>query len=134
VLTRLAGRGINERMSKPARRLTGALIDADLADELLVYMAPTILGPGRPFATLPGRTELPPNAGYRWVACDPVATISGYGCVGCRRADTRRAVLYSHPSRRCALHRPLGRQLPSGKCLIQRCILMVARVCMILGI
>jgi diaminohydroxyphosphoribosylaminopyrimidine deaminase/5-amino-6-(5-phosphoribosylamino)uracil reductase len=33
--------------------LNGALLQCGLVDELLVYLAPMLLGPGRPLATLP---------------------------------------------------------------------------------
>ena len=72
ILRRLVGRGINELHVEAGPTLTGALLVADLADELLVYMAPTILGPGRSFATLPVRTELPVHSGYHWHTCDTI--------------------------------------------------------------
>ena len=72
LLVRLANRGINEVHVEAGATLTGALLMAGLADELLVYLAPTILGPGRPFATLPTLAKLPATAGYHWVAYDAV--------------------------------------------------------------
>ena len=59
LLARLAARGVNELHVEAGPTLTGALLEAKLADELLVYLAPTLLGPGRPFALLPARVELP---------------------------------------------------------------------------
>ena len=59
LLTRLAARGVNELHVEAGPTLTGTLLNAKLADELLVYLAPTILGPGRSFAQLPARAELP---------------------------------------------------------------------------
>ena len=72
LLARLATRGINELHVEAGPTLTGAILSAGLADELLLYLAPTLLGPGRPFALLPERSELPLNAGYRWHAVDPI--------------------------------------------------------------
>ena len=43
-LEMLAQRGINEMMVEAGRTLNGALIAADLVDELVMYMAPILLG------------------------------------------------------------------------------------------
>ena len=40
----LAGRGINELHVEAGARLSGALLDAGLIDELLLYMAPALIG------------------------------------------------------------------------------------------
>ena len=40
----LARRGINEIHAEAGYRLSGALLRADLVDELLLYYAPTLLG------------------------------------------------------------------------------------------
>ena len=44
VMTDLGRRGINELMVEGGARLNGALIKADLVDELLIYQAPVLLG------------------------------------------------------------------------------------------
>lgn len=44
VLRLLAARGINELQVEAGPTLCGALLDADLVDELLLYVAPTLLG------------------------------------------------------------------------------------------
>jgi diaminohydroxyphosphoribosylaminopyrimidine deaminase/5-amino-6-(5-phosphoribosylamino)uracil reductase len=46
VMRDLAERGINEVHSECGPRLAGALIDAGLADQILLYMAPRLLGSG----------------------------------------------------------------------------------------
>lgn len=46
VMRDLAGRGINEVHGECGPRLAGALIDAGLADQILLYMAPRLLGSG----------------------------------------------------------------------------------------
>lgn len=46
LLQDLAGREINEVHSECGPRLAGALIDAGLADQVLLYMAPRLLGSG----------------------------------------------------------------------------------------
>ncbi len=42
----LAGRGVNELLAECGAGLAGALLSAGLADELLLYLAPALLGPG----------------------------------------------------------------------------------------
>lgn len=44
LMTALAARGINELMVEAGAELNGALLQAGLVDELLVYLAPTLLG------------------------------------------------------------------------------------------
>jgi diaminohydroxyphosphoribosylaminopyrimidine deaminase/5-amino-6-(5-phosphoribosylamino)uracil reductase len=52
-LTLLASRGVNELLVECGAGLAGALLAAGLADELLLYLAPTLLGRGaRPLAEL----------------------------------------------------------------------------------
>lgn len=57
LLTDLAGREINELHVEAGYKLNGSLLRARLVDELLVYLAPVLLGPGR------GMARLPPLAG-----------------------------------------------------------------------
>jgi diaminohydroxyphosphoribosylaminopyrimidine deaminase/5-amino-6-(5-phosphoribosylamino)uracil reductase len=45
VLRLLAGRGINEVQLEAGATLAGAFLDAGLVDELLLYVAPVLLGP-----------------------------------------------------------------------------------------
>lgn len=62
VLADLAHRGVNELHVEAGARLNAALIEGGWVDELLVYLAPTLLGPGRPLADLallPGLAEAP---------------------------------------------------------------------------
>lgn len=53
VIALLAGRAINEVHVEAGPILNAALLDADLVDELLVYQAPMLIGPGRPIADVP---------------------------------------------------------------------------------
>ena len=48
----LAERGVNELHVEAGATLNGALLAAGLVDELLLYMAPQLLGSGRPIARL----------------------------------------------------------------------------------
>ncbi len=53
LLDYLAGRGVNELHAECGATLAGALLDAGLVDELVLYLAPLLLGAhGRPLAAL----------------------------------------------------------------------------------
>ena len=52
LLVRLAADGVGELHVEAGAVLNAALLAADLVDELLVYTAPKLLGPGRPMADL----------------------------------------------------------------------------------
>jgi diaminohydroxyphosphoribosylaminopyrimidine deaminase/5-amino-6-(5-phosphoribosylamino)uracil reductase len=54
----LARRGINELHVEAGARLNGSLLAADAVDELLLYLAPKLLGPGRGLADLPALQAL----------------------------------------------------------------------------
>ena len=59
VLALLAARGINEVQVEAGPILSGALLAAGLVDELLLYLAPCLLGDaGRPLLNLPPLTDL----------------------------------------------------------------------------
>jgi diaminohydroxyphosphoribosylaminopyrimidine deaminase / 5-amino-6-(5-phosphoribosylamino)uracil reductase len=58
MLKALAQDGINELHVEAGSKLNGSLIAAGLVDELLLYIAPTLLGPGEPLAQMPELTEL----------------------------------------------------------------------------
>jgi diaminohydroxyphosphoribosylaminopyrimidine deaminase/5-amino-6-(5-phosphoribosylamino)uracil reductase len=59
VLRRLAALSANEVWVEAGARLAGALLHADLVDELIVYVAPSLLGPqGRPLVDLPQISSL----------------------------------------------------------------------------
>lgn len=52
LLPELARRGVNELHVEAGARLNGHLIEQGWADEILVYLAPKLLGPGRALAEL----------------------------------------------------------------------------------
>lgn len=54
----LASRDINEVHVEAGSRLSGAFLDAGYVDELLLYMAPTLLGQGIPMAQIETLTSL----------------------------------------------------------------------------
>jgi diaminohydroxyphosphoribosylaminopyrimidine deaminase/5-amino-6-(5-phosphoribosylamino)uracil reductase len=58
VLADLGRRGINELHVEAGQRLNGALVQAELVDELLLYLAPKLLGPGRDLLQLPALQTL----------------------------------------------------------------------------
>jgi diaminohydroxyphosphoribosylaminopyrimidine deaminase/5-amino-6-(5-phosphoribosylamino)uracil reductase len=73
VLQDLAHQGVNELHVEAGAVLNGALLQAGLVDELLIYMAPFLLGPGRALADLPTLPDL--GAATRWSA--PQAHLCG---------------------------------------------------------
>lgn len=72
VLGDLAARGINELHVEAGARLNAALLHAGLVDELLLYMAPVLIGPGRGLAALPPLQRLADAARFRFVEATPV--------------------------------------------------------------
>jgi diaminohydroxyphosphoribosylaminopyrimidine deaminase / 5-amino-6-(5-phosphoribosylamino)uracil reductase len=52
LLKDLAGRGVNELHVEAGFKLNGSLLREGLVDELLVYLAPTLLGPGQGMANI----------------------------------------------------------------------------------
>ncbi len=73
VLRQLAARrGINEVHLEAGPTLTGAMSSAGLVDEWLIYLAPMMLGPGRPAAHLTPLLQLPEAPLHRWMDCSQV--------------------------------------------------------------
>jgi diaminohydroxyphosphoribosylaminopyrimidine deaminase/5-amino-6-(5-phosphoribosylamino)uracil reductase len=73
VLRRLAEREANEVWVEAGARLAGALLQARLVDELIVYLAPSLLGPtARPLAQLPEITELEQRLRLQFTECKPI--------------------------------------------------------------
>ena len=64
----LAGQGVNELLVECGPKLAGALLQSGLVDELLLYLAPSLLGhEGRALATLPGLAQLDQKVGLRYI-------------------------------------------------------------------
>ena len=59
LLTALAERGVNELHVEAGPRLNAGLLAAGLVDELLVYLAPSIVGPGQGMVSWPALRALP---------------------------------------------------------------------------
>lgn len=73
VLRMLASRGANEVWVEAGATLAGAFLGAGLFDELMVYVAPTLLGPGaRALADLPPLEALGQRPRLRFTALRPV--------------------------------------------------------------
>jgi diaminohydroxyphosphoribosylaminopyrimidine deaminase/5-amino-6-(5-phosphoribosylamino)uracil reductase len=58
LMRRLGENGINELHVEGGQGLNGALLDAGLVDELLIYQAPRLLGRGLGMAQMPGLLQL----------------------------------------------------------------------------
>ena len=73
-LLRLLGeREINEVLVECGPTLAGDLLEGGLVDELLLYLAPTLLGSGsRPLVELPAPADMASRAALRILASDPV--------------------------------------------------------------
>lgn len=68
LLQELARREINELHVEAGATLNGALLQQGLVDEIVTYIAPLLLGPGRPLADLPEQGHLADIA--RWQICE----------------------------------------------------------------
>jgi len=54
----LAARGINEVQVEAGFKLNGSIVRAGLADELLIYLAPTLIGDAQGMLDLPALSDL----------------------------------------------------------------------------
>jgi diaminohydroxyphosphoribosylaminopyrimidine deaminase/5-amino-6-(5-phosphoribosylamino)uracil reductase len=72
VLRDLAARGINELHVEAGPTLNGALLVQDLVDELIVYVAPKLIGPGKGMVELPPLRELAHAHALRFQSLQPL--------------------------------------------------------------
>ncbi len=72
VLEEIAKRGVNELHVEAGGQLSGALLEENLVDELLIYMAPKFLGPGMPLAQLKEKTTLEAIKTWDFVSANAV--------------------------------------------------------------
>ncbi|WP_422014775.1 bifunctional diaminohydroxyphosphoribosylaminopyrimidine deaminase/5-amino-6-(5-phosphoribosylamino)uracil reductase RibD [Roseateles sp.] len=72
LLAQLGAQGVNELHVEAGPTLSGALLDAGLVDELLVYQAPMLVGAGRPLATLAPLADLGEARRWRLVEATPI--------------------------------------------------------------
>ena len=72
LMTELARRQVNELHVEAGHQLNGSLLKAGLVDELLVYLAPKMLGPGRGMAALGPLEQLADGLALEFIECTPV--------------------------------------------------------------
>lgn len=72
LLPRLAANGIGELHVEAGAVLNAALLGADLVDELLVYTAPRLLGPGLGMAALPELPSLDAALRFDFIECERI--------------------------------------------------------------
>jgi len=72
LLRDLAAREINELHLEAGPGLNGAFLRAGLVDELLLYLAPTLLGPGAPLAQLDALQALSGGLVLAFTDCTPI--------------------------------------------------------------
>ncbi len=70
----LAARGINELHCEAGEKLNGSLLRAGVVDEVLLYLAPLLLGEGAGLAALGPLQHLSEGLALRWHAVEPVGT------------------------------------------------------------
>lgn len=67
MLIDLGQRAYNEVHVEAGHKLNGSLLKAGLIDELLLYLAPLLIGPGQPMAALPELSQLAQAQAWRYV-------------------------------------------------------------------
>jgi diaminohydroxyphosphoribosylaminopyrimidine deaminase/5-amino-6-(5-phosphoribosylamino)uracil reductase len=72
MLADLGRRGINELHVEAGEKLNASLLGAGLVDELLVYVAPRLIGSGRGLAALGPIAGLDQALGFAFIAIEPV--------------------------------------------------------------
>ncbi|HLO93127.1 MAG TPA: RibD family protein, partial [Burkholderiaceae bacterium] len=72
LLDELGRRGVNELHVEAGATLNGALLRAGLVDELLLYLAPALLGEGRGMAALGLLPDLDAAPRFDWLETTPV--------------------------------------------------------------
>ena len=61
-------RAYNEVHTEAGHKLNGSLLNAGLVDELLIYIAPALLGPGQPMASLPSLQQLNEKQAWQFIS------------------------------------------------------------------
>jgi diaminohydroxyphosphoribosylaminopyrimidine deaminase / 5-amino-6-(5-phosphoribosylamino)uracil reductase len=72
LMTELARRGVNELHVEAGPAVNGALLQSGLVDELLLYLAPVLIGPGRPMAALNALPALAAAPRFEFIDCAAV--------------------------------------------------------------
>ena len=68
----LARREINEVHVEAGSKLGGSLMRAGLIDELLIYLAPVLLGPGQGLLALPALSQLSDGIALQFTDCQRI--------------------------------------------------------------
>ena len=74
MLQDMGQRAYNEVHAEAGHKLNGSLLNAGLVDELLMYLAPLLMGPGQPFAALPTLVQLQHAASWRFFSHTPLGS------------------------------------------------------------
>jgi diaminohydroxyphosphoribosylaminopyrimidine deaminase/5-amino-6-(5-phosphoribosylamino)uracil reductase len=74
LLQHLGQRGINELHVEAGHKLNASLLRERLVDELLLYLAPKLIGPGRDLAALDALQSLDGVQNWDWQAVDPIGS------------------------------------------------------------
>lgn len=82
LIERLTVDGVNELHIEAGARLNGALLQTGWVDEVLLYLAPKLLGPGRNIAELPALTALSDAQSWHF---EQVRTVGPDLCILLRR-------------------------------------------------
>ena len=85
VLSDLARRGVNELHLEAGHKLNASFLQAGLVDELLVYLAPMLMGPGAGMAALGPFTAI--DQALRWQFAE-VAQVGPDLRIRARRMET----------------------------------------------
>ena len=72
LLSNLSARDVNELHVEAGPRLNAGLLAAGWVDELLVYTAPTLVGPGQGMVAWPALHSLPQSSPWRFMSTDLV--------------------------------------------------------------
>ena len=72
MLADLARRGINELHVEAGEKLNASLLRAGLVDELLLYVAPRLLGEGRAIASIGALTSLPQSIDFEFIEVERI--------------------------------------------------------------
>lgn len=72
VMKDLVDRQINEVHVEAGATLNGALLSGGWVDEIVLYLAPTLLGAGRGMFQLPVLEQLPQAPTFDWLSADPM--------------------------------------------------------------
>jgi diaminohydroxyphosphoribosylaminopyrimidine deaminase / 5-amino-6-(5-phosphoribosylamino)uracil reductase len=72
LLAALHARHVNELHVEAGATLNGTLLQAGIVDELLLYVAPKLVGPGLPAAAWPALASLDDALALEWIGTDPI--------------------------------------------------------------